>query len=941
MSRLIGICLLLALGVSLLHAQIPAGYYYQARGKTKDALKTALYELAQPQKVLKYGSGVGATWEGFFSTDQKPDGSVYDMYSNIVRYFNGFNGVSGMHIEHSLPKSWWGGTNNFAYRDLYHLFPSDGITNSTKNNFPLGIVGPNPRLNNGVSKVGNNVFGQVYTGLCFEPADEYKGDFARAYLYISTVYQNLAAFWVSPMMQKNTYPVWNRWAIELLLQWHKQDPVSLKEKVRQEKVFNIQQNRNPFVDFPALADYIWGKDTLLAYPFPEESEAFLISPRAAQNIVFDLILQGDSLTRNMWVQGVNISTSASLQLKNTGGHFFLGTTTITPSDLLKGKSIRVIFAPKSSGTFQDTLEISGGGLEKAVQIPLHGCAAPEFLTLNADEITPVGARMNWIPDPRADAYRVSLQQGTISAGNLIISTYIEWTGMDKAIEIFNGTGRTVNLEDYSLQKQSNGAGSFESTYRLRGTLENGKTHLLVHRLSSNQILKQLAHGMTDSLLNFNGNDAVALLHHGLMIDMVGVAGGGESLVWGLDRTLRRKSAVSHPQLVYNADEWDVLNMDQLSLIGTHQMRLTQTPQLIATYNTAQVSSLQVSGLIPETNYHYKVESFKNNVWHTSVNSVQFRTTALEIPVVMDAFSISETSFVANWEHDLYVNTYEIDIYEMKGSTDTTIFEGFNGLSSGGRPLPAGWTGTASGTYTTAASSGAAIPSLQLANTGEFVQTPVYPHPVKKFSFMYRFPSGATGSYFFIEALKDESWVRIDSIRYVNTSKYYMNYSFSAAEQLKAFRVSYKLKATGNIALDDFSITYGNQNAVFVVKELQVSGIETLVDNLEAGKTYFYRVRTTHAGKFSAWSEPVQIKTLQVSSVISPEIQLRVSNSEGFVKIEGLRGNELLSIYNLGGVCVGRLNAKGHQTEIKIEGKGIFVLLVQHPDYRFVRKLLVR
>lgn len=68
-----------------------------------------------------------------------------------------------------------------------------------------------------------------YTGNVFEPADEFKGDFARSYFYVVTVYQDLASYWNSPMLNKNSYPVWKPWAIELLKQWHQQDPVSTKE----------------------------------------------------------------------------------------------------------------------------------------------------------------------------------------------------------------------------------------------------------------------------------------------------------------------------------------------------------------------------------------------------------------------------------------------------------------------------------------------------------------------------------------------------------------------------------------------------------------------------------------------------------------------------------------------------------------------------------------
>ncbi|MCE1156345.1 MAG: endonuclease, partial [Bacteroidales bacterium] len=195
------VILLLMLAVQLATAAVPAGYYYQARNKTKAELKSSLSALAAPVKVLKYGSGEGATWQGFFHTDQNSDGSVIDMYSNIIRYFDGYTSISGMHIEHSLPKSWWGGAENMAYRDLFHLYPSDGSTNSSKSNHPLGIVKPgDATFDNGVSRIGTSSFSPAYSGKAFEPADEFKGDFARSYLYIATVYEHYAPLWTSPMM---------------------------------------------------------------------------------------------------------------------------------------------------------------------------------------------------------------------------------------------------------------------------------------------------------------------------------------------------------------------------------------------------------------------------------------------------------------------------------------------------------------------------------------------------------------------------------------------------------------------------------------------------------------------------------------------------------------------------------------------------------------------
>ena len=192
------------------------------------------------------------------------------MYSGTVRYFEvnyvafGYPGFGQeLHIEHSLPKSWWGSHEWAAYKDLSHLYPADGSTNISKNDNPLGIVSGKPTKNNGVSKIGPGDY-PGYTGNVFEPADQYKGDFARAYFYMATAYEHYKNLWVASksenIMQNNTYPVFKEWAVQLLMQWHRQDPVSAKELTRNAKVYSIQGNRNPFIDYPELAEYIWGNN---------------------------------------------------------------------------------------------------------------------------------------------------------------------------------------------------------------------------------------------------------------------------------------------------------------------------------------------------------------------------------------------------------------------------------------------------------------------------------------------------------------------------------------------------------------------------------------------------------------------------------------------------------------------------------------------------------
>jgi len=240
------------------NATIPPHYYDNALGLKKDKLKAALHNIIGKANVLEYGSGSGYTWEGFYKVDRKSDNSVIDRYSKDVRYFSKENSaVSGMNIEHSMAKSWWGGGKNQAYKDIHHLMPCESGINSSKSNYPMGVVN-NDKSGNGYTKVGTGDGGSGSLSL-WEPADEWKGDFARVYFYMATCYSNLTWEGVGlKQMENNEWPTLQKWTYELLLKWNAEDPVNDLERTRNEGVYAIQGNRNPFIDYPNLAEYIWG-----------------------------------------------------------------------------------------------------------------------------------------------------------------------------------------------------------------------------------------------------------------------------------------------------------------------------------------------------------------------------------------------------------------------------------------------------------------------------------------------------------------------------------------------------------------------------------------------------------------------------------------------------------------------------------------------------------
>lgn len=170
--------------------------------------------------------------------------------------------------EHSFPKSWFGGNVIPMYSEMHLLLPADNYTNNAKSNFPIGYVKtPSITSYNG-TKIGSSDdslnYGFNATSV-FEPIDQFKGDFARIYLYMVTRYESVVASWISnstanDVMAGNSYPALDPWILKLCVKWHKQDPPDLLERNRNDSVFVIQGNRNPYVDYPHWVEKVFGVD---------------------------------------------------------------------------------------------------------------------------------------------------------------------------------------------------------------------------------------------------------------------------------------------------------------------------------------------------------------------------------------------------------------------------------------------------------------------------------------------------------------------------------------------------------------------------------------------------------------------------------------------------------------------------------------------------------
>lgn len=237
-------------------------YYKDANGKKGEALKTALYNIIKSPSVVGY-SGLGDKYK---LTDKRSDGYLRDWYSNATNYtWNDAGGNSaegaGWNKEHSVPQSWFNEASPMK-SDIVHVVPTDCYVNNRRGSYLIAEV-------NTVSWSSKNQYSKLgtcktsgYSGTVFEPNDEIKGDMARIYFYMVTCYQDKFMNWkkgeATKIFSTSSYPGFQDWYMDMLMRWSKEDPIDDIEIARNNAVQTVQGNRNPFVDYPGLEDYIWG-----------------------------------------------------------------------------------------------------------------------------------------------------------------------------------------------------------------------------------------------------------------------------------------------------------------------------------------------------------------------------------------------------------------------------------------------------------------------------------------------------------------------------------------------------------------------------------------------------------------------------------------------------------------------------------------------------------
>lgn len=404
-KKLYLLCVLLVAAFVGRAAEQPANYYKSAEGKKQKALLSQLCSIISANtKVISYND----LFDDAYPYTDAEDGYFIDMYSN-VKYAVGDSRINksysqvgqSVNREHSFPQSWFNERSPMK-SDLFHVYPTDGYVNNQRSSYPYGECAGGTRLSNG-SYYGKGRLGNCtapgYTGKVWEPDDEYKGDFARTYFYMATRYNTQIGSWVGNgtagnVLDGSSYPVYKSWYLNMLLKWHRQDPVSEKEIKRNNAAYDLQRNRNPFIDHPELVEYIWGdKQDEAWYEGYVDDQPKITLPVDGSEVDFGTNYTGSTTSSVIEVKARNLTADIAVAVSGVG--FSTSTTTITAAEAAQGATLSVAYSSSRHAEAQGTLTLTSGSLKTTVVLTAR---AIDMMEANdATDVTSTSFTASWVP----------------------------------------------------------------------------------------------------------------------------------------------------------------------------------------------------------------------------------------------------------------------------------------------------------------------------------------------------------------------------------------------------------------------------------------------------------------------------------------------------------------------------------------------------------------
>jgi endonuclease I len=629
-----------------------ATYYSGINGKSGDQLLAALNQIIDDHREYDYDSDTdryaykimdrnwtlsplsAAQLANFnYATDNPYIRKFYADYNDSAATADLFKNPADSRVSFDKEHLWAQSLGDFgrtggAGSDFHMLVPSDVKGNQqlhSNYNFAIPTSGINTYTNDKGTYVGINGYMPGYPSQkVMEPLDQYKGDIARAmfymparyYVYQDTLHPKLTLVNGSPeALTASPSQPGLAGDLATLLQWHLEDPVDEYEIHRNNLIYNnFQLNRNPFIDFPQLAEIAYDSSytgsgasisssnacVIGSCPFYQASEADLNDLVITNNastidyVIGDTLdLTGLEVTAHYSNFTSSVVTSYTTSISGETGSTLTsggtktvtityqegGLTEVTSYDIYVASTANLTVTPskttiKLGETYSDT-SLTGQLSFTTVNGTFNRPLTNNQLTIGTPNNMQLGIQTIQVSYRiYQTSFNVTVTNQGVNVGqtapDLFFSEYIEGSSNNKALEIYNGTGNAVNLTGYTVKFYANSNNAPNTTLSLSGTLASGDVYV-IYNSSANTTIKNVG-DIASGVAGFNGDDAVTLENDGQLIDIIGVIARFQ--VFAADVTLVRKSSIFSGNIIYSANEWDTYSIDTFSYLGSHSINWT-------------------------------------------------------------------------------------------------------------------------------------------------------------------------------------------------------------------------------------------------------------------------------------------------------------------------------------------------------------------------------